>query len=102
MRTDFNLLDLFTLFDTTDKKFLSQLDLERGLNKLEVFPSFGELQVLMKRYDLNHDGTLVYNEFCDMLIPRSPEYAKLMEQRDSFNTAHSMYTQGKNAFSVET
>ena len=53
---DFNCEDAFRLFETNDKGFLDKDDIKEGLNLLCIFPTGKELNLLMKRFDLQKNG----------------------------------------------
>lgn len=39
MKTEFNLMDLFRLFDINQNKNISKLEFEQGINRIEIFPT---------------------------------------------------------------
>jgi hypothetical protein len=40
-------------------------DLKLGLADIGIYPSFEELELFFKRYDINKDNRLRFNEFCN-------------------------------------
>jgi predicted HTH transcriptional regulator len=51
LKTDFNLLDAFRLFDKFNLGHIYKLDFEEGLKRLGVFTPAHEIDLLFKRYD---------------------------------------------------
>ncbi len=58
MKSDFNLLDAFRMFDTDSKGYATSFDLQSGAEKLQMYPSKEELYLFMMRYDRDHDGRI--------------------------------------------
>lgn len=81
LRADYNLLDGFRFFDLKSRGFITSSELERGLEKLGIFPTKDEIYLVFRRYDKDSDGLLKYSDFCKMITPQSIEYAKLMNER---------------------
>lgn len=81
-QADFNLCDCFTFFDKGRKGYLTERDLLEGLNSF-----FGniiqkeDISLLMKRYDLNRQGVLNYQDFFDMLTPFTKDNRDIIERR---------------------
>jgi Ca2+-binding EF-hand superfamily protein len=78
---DFNCEDAFRLFETNDKGFLDKDDIKEGLNLLCIFPTDKELNLLMKRFDLQKNGFLNYGDFFDMVVPFEKNYRQRIENR---------------------
>jgi Ca2+-binding EF-hand superfamily protein len=69
-RPDYNPKEAFKFFSDGKRDAVSLFDLKWGLNKLGVYKSNENLITMMRRYDLNKDGKLSYEEFEAMLSPR--------------------------------
>ncbi|KRX08920.1 hypothetical protein PPERSA_09024 [Pseudocohnilembus persalinus] len=80
-RQDFNLVDAFRLFDVDGKGICSPQDFMHVFNEIGIFPSKYELYLMLKKYDLNQDGKISYNEFRDMLRPVKREYEAMGSER---------------------
>ena len=49
-RVDFNIGDAFQVFENTHHNFITQSDLQKGLNALDIYPNHYEIILLMKKY----------------------------------------------------
>ena len=78
---DFNCEDAFRLFELNDKGFLDKNDIKEGLNLICIFPTQKELNLLMKRFDLQKNGFLNYADFFDMVVPFEKSYRQRVESR---------------------
>jgi len=81
LKGDFNLLDAFRFFDVRAKGFITRGELEDGLQEFGVYPTSAELYLIMRKYDTDNDSLIKYTEFCDMITPKSAEYASIMSKR---------------------
>lgn len=64
LKTDFNLIDAFRIFNESGNGSASIPDLQRGLSELGLDVSNDEVSLFMKRFDQDHDRQLRYSEFC--------------------------------------
>ena len=78
---DFNCEDAFRLFESNDKGFLDKTDIKNGLNLLCIFPTNKELDLLMKRFDIQKNGYLNFADFFDMVVPFEKSYRERVENR---------------------
>ena len=78
---DFNCEDAFRLFESNDKGFLDKDDIEDGLNLIGIFPTRKELNLLMRRFDLQKNGYINFADFFDMVIPFEKSYRQRVENR---------------------
>ena len=78
---DFNCEDAFRLFESNDKGFLDKTDIKNGLNLLCIFPTNKELDLLMKRFDLQKNVYLNFADFFDMVVPFEKSYRERVENR---------------------
>ena len=85
-RVDFNIGDAFQVFENTHHNFITQSDLQKGLNALDIYPNYYEIILLMKKYSLNDDDSLSYSDLFDMLTPFFFFYRIMIEERQSMNT----------------
>lgn len=58
LRSDFNLLDAFKVFDLYEKGNLTPEQFEDGLALFGVYPTKEELKLVVQRYDKDNDGLL--------------------------------------------
>ena len=58
MRDDFNLLNLFRVFDKLGKGFILVTELERGLNEIQLNPDKNEILVFVRVLNLNVEGKI--------------------------------------------
>jgi Ca2+-binding EF-hand superfamily protein len=58
LRSDFNLLDAFKIFDRKGKGFVTMTELERALHEIGLYPTKDELYLFFRRYDKDSDGLL--------------------------------------------
>jgi Ca2+-binding EF-hand superfamily protein len=82
LRTDFNLIDTFRLFDAQGKGWITAEEVANGLFdyfSLTIQPK--DLVLYMNRYDKDRDGSLRYSEFCDSFLPIDPFHAKLLAKK---------------------
>ena len=66
---DFTLSNAFDYFDCKGMKSIALYELKKGLSKLGIKYKDESLMLLMKRYDLDMNGSLNYYEFIKMLSP---------------------------------
>ena len=86
LKTDFNLLDAFKLFDTRGSGNVSIQDIVAGLRERLAFEEFthDDVYLLFRRHDTNNDGKLNFSEFSNMMLPMAKEYAALLTDRPDF------------------
>jgi len=82
LKSDFNMEDVFSIFEKYNRGFVSEFDMKDWLNcYFWLFPLLEELSVLFKRYDTEKNGSLSYWDFFNMLAPVAQEYRRLVEER---------------------
>lgn len=57
------LIHAFREIDVNNNNTLDPEEFERALNKIGLFPTKVQMQVLFKYYDVNGDGVVTYDEF---------------------------------------
>ena len=87
---DFNLMDVFLIFDEKGRGFFTRNEFEKGLLKLDFFPTLQQMNLLFKYFDQNSQsliqyysmvGVVNFNRFSDFaksLFPTKKEYEELM------------------------
>jgi len=78
---DFNCEDAFRLFESNDKGYLDRDDIEDGLNLIGICPSRKDLNLLMRRFDLQKNGYINFADFFDMVVPFEKSYRQRVENR---------------------
>ena len=81
--TDFNIDDAFRLFQHSNTHYITESDLQKGLNTLGIFPKEEELYLLMNKYSLSGHNSLNYADVFDMLTPFNKEYRNEVEHRQT-------------------
>lgn len=82
LRTDFNLIDTFRLFDLQGKGWISPEELRTGLAEVLNLPiPSRDISLYLHRYDKDRDGRLKYSEFCDSFLPIDPFHASLLAKK---------------------
>ena len=96
LQSDFTIENGFKLFNINNRNFITENDFEIGLNKINLFPNNNELKLLIKKYDLNNNGFLLFSDVFDMLIPFDKEQRNIIENRKN------IFLNNKNIFSEST
>ena len=78
---DFNCEDAFRLFETNYKGYLDINDIKSGLNLIGLNPTEKELNLLMKRFEIQKNGFINYADFFDMVVPFEKNIRELVEKR---------------------
>ena len=81
LRHDFNIENVFRLFDKENKAYITPLNLKEGLYRLEIFVSDIEINILMNKYDTHRRGHLSYGDLFDMLTPFDKDLRCMVENR---------------------
>lgn len=59
LKSDFNMEDVFSIFEKYNKGYISEFDFKEGLNSyFGVFPLLEDLSLVYKRYDTERNGSL--------------------------------------------
>ena len=81
MHSDFNVEDVFRIFENPENEIISFSDLQKGLKQLGIFTSLKEIKLLMKRADTQNKGYIDYSNFFDLLVPFQKKYRDNVERR---------------------
>ena len=60
MMNDFNLFDLFNVFDSTGKGYVLPSEFEFGLNEMQIYPEKEEIMVFILALNPKNDGKIMY------------------------------------------
>ena len=78
---DFNCEDAFRLFESNEKGYLEKYDIKNGLNSIGVNPTEQELNILMKRFDLQKNNFINYADFFFFFVPFEKNLRQEVENR---------------------
>ena len=74
-----NLSDLFSLFDYSNEDAISTYDIYTVLkNYFNYESNMKNIKLLFLRYDKDKDEKLNYREFCEMILPKKIEFARMI------------------------
>lgn len=97
-RNDFNVDDAFLFFEENpfSKNFLTENDLQYGLNKISIFPTHSEISLLIRRFSSMKGKFINYSDFFNMLVPYIKSYRNIVANK------HGNYFESKCLFLGET
>ena len=79
LNSQINLSDLFSLFDYSNEDAISIYDIYTVLkNYFNYESNMKNIKLLFLRYDKDKDEKLNYREFCEMILPKKIEFAKMI------------------------
>ena len=81
LKSDFNIEEAFSIFESGNKSYLIDKDLKSGLNLLGIFANKSHIRLLMKRFDLGKKSFLNFSDFFDMIVPFEKDYRNMVEKR---------------------
>lgn len=81
LKTDFNLIDAFRIFNESGTGSASIQDLIHGLKDLGLQVNNDEITLFMARFDQDHDRQLRYSEFCQAFLPQDSFHASLLAKK---------------------
>lgn len=87
LKSDFNLIDAFRLFDMNANGYITQQDLVDGLQRnLDFGECVNQVDIALffKRFDRQQLGRISFNQFSEALLPFSQEFANLVTQRPDY------------------
>lgn len=84
LKPDFNLIDLFRMFDIENKGYITFDEFRSGLYLFHLYPNHDDAFLLFSRYETVSDGILRYSDFCDIFCPKSEEHNNLLTTRPSY------------------
>lgn len=101
LRTDFNLIDAFRIFDSDGKGWLTASEIKEGLSLFNIFAQSEDILFFMLRYDKDEDNRLKYSEFCDAFLPTDSFHAGLLAKKAPLHMYH-IQTSKEKIFYPET
>ena len=81
IQKDFNIIDLFSIFDINERGHLIPSEFEAGLHHLKIFASKEEVYLMTRRYDKLGNGKLRYNDFEAIFMPLEKHYRNILAKR---------------------
>ena len=79
LNSQINLSDLFSLFDYSNEDAISIYDIYTVLkNYFNYESNMKNIKLLFLRYDKDKDEKLNYREFCEMILPKKIEFARMI------------------------
>ena len=85
LKTDFNLQDVWAIFDTQGCGTISRLQFEEVFALFGMYPEREEVLMAFRRYDSDKDDLLKYADLVKMFGPRDHRYCDVLTARKSFN-----------------
>ena len=79
--SDFSVEDAFRIFEKNGRGYFDRDDIKYGLSVLNIYPSEYNLDLFIKRFDLQKKGFISYEDFFDMVVPFEKEYRLNMNKR---------------------
>lgn len=81
LKTDFNLIDAFRIFNESGTGSANIQDLTEGLKDLGLEVTNDEITLFMARFDQDNDRKLRYSEFCQAFLPQDSFHASLLAKK---------------------
>ena len=100
IRADFNMEDAFRFFEGCSHSFITQRDVQKVFDLLGIVVSYDDIQLLVKKYDLNGQNALSYADLFDLLVPFDKDYRKIVEERTA--SPYSFKRSKENIFFTST
>ena len=79
--SDFSAEDAFRIFEKNGRGYLDREDIKYGLSVLNIYPSDYNLDLFIKRFDLQKKGFISYEDFYDMVVPFEKDFRLNMNKR---------------------
>ena len=91
LKSDFNIVDAFKMFDVRGSGSINPDDLKIGLNHNLDYTPFNsdDIYMLFRRFDLQNAGHLTFQSFNRLVLPFSGEYAGLITDRADYYSRRS-------------
>ena len=75
-------MDAFRMLDKESKGWINVTELKTQLRRaLGLNSDEADVELFAKFYDKNHDGKLIYSEFCGAFAPKDRHYQQMLEFR---------------------
>ena len=93
---DINLLKIYEKFDENRNNLISKIDFKNVCNKeYYIFPTDDQIKLIFKRFDLDNDEYLNFDEFMNMISPLKKEYLGLCRKDENDNNFISFESKKK-------
>ena len=101
LRPDFNLLDLFRMFDIDNKGYITFDEFRSGIYLFHIYPNTEDSRSFFTRYETTSKGILNYSDFWAIFCPKEEEYSSALKVRPSYYI-HKPYYRISEYFHPET
>lgn len=102
LKPDFNLMDLFRMFDIEGKGYITFDEFRSGLSLFHLYPTHDDAYLLfLSKASSNKSSILRYSEFCDMFSPKTDKYSHMLSSRQSYYV-HKPYYRISEFFHPDT
>ena len=81
LKYEFNIEDIFKIFDKENKNFISDDDLIKGLKLFDIYLSEKELKLIKRRLKKRSLENINYSDFFDLLVPYEKKIRNILENR---------------------
>ena len=81
LRYDFSLQELFNMVDINKTGSISLLNWEKFVYDNNILMNRVDLSIIIEKYDINKNGLLSFSEFCEIFLPKQPEFRASMQNR---------------------
>ena len=78
MKSDFNLHDLFLIFDTINSRQFGFRQFEEVYNIYRLYPEVEYLRLAFRNLDRDLDGIITLNEYLNQFSPKDKNYRDLI------------------------
>ena len=96
IQEDFNLTDLFELFDQSSKKLISSEDFLQTLKKFGLFLNYEDISYIFRKFNKNLEDFFAYEEFCEIFLPKKYSSAKIMNEKEENKDFYEITEETKN------
>ena len=96
IQEDFNLTDLFELFDQSSKKLISSMDFLETLKKFGLFFTYEDITYIFRKFNKKIDEYFEYEEFCEIFLPKQCSNTKIMNEKEENKDYYEITEETKN------
>ena len=95
IKPDFNLIDLFRMFDIEGKGYITFEEFRSGLSLFRLYPNTDDSFLMFTRFDNLKEEILRYSQFWDIFCPKTEEYWASLSTRQSYYIHKPYYRIGE-------
>ena len=78
-------MDAFQMIDKHSKGWVTGPEVHEALNDLGAYPHKDEIYLMVRRYDKDSDGRMLYSDFCDAFTPLDPLLHSALTKRPAYH-----------------